>query len=184
MYGMVNSAVREHVIERYGAAAWDEVRAAAGTPDRFEPMQPYPDALTYGLVGSVVSRFGVAAPTLLHDLGEFWIERIAKPHYAELMSATGTSFVAFVKNLDHMHARIRVTFPDYRPPSFRVLTLADDRLQVDYYSEREGLLPFVEGLFTGLAAHINTKVSFEHVADESHGMPCKRMLVTVVTKPA
>lgn len=184
MYGMVNSAIREHVLERYGAAAWDEVHRAVGTVDRFEPMQPYPDAVTYGLVGSVVAKFGVEAPVLLHDLGEFWIERIAKRHYAELMAATGSSFVSFVKNLDHMHARIRVSMPHYQPPSFRVLTLADDRLQVDYYSDREGLLPFVEGLFAGLAAHFGAAIAIEHVADESHGMPCKRMLVTVKSTPS
>lgn len=176
---MVNNAVRGHVIERYGADAWARVHEAAGAPAVFEPMKPYSDTVTFGLVHGVVSLYDVEASALLNDLGRYWVERIAVPHYAEIMKATGSSFVAFVRNLDHMHARIRVSLPDYRPPSFRVLTVADGVIQVDYYSERDGLLPFVEGLFEGLALHFNNTITCTHVSDESHGMPCKRMTIMV-----
>jgi hypothetical protein len=76
-----------------------------------------------------------------------------------------------------MHQRIRVTFPNYQPPSFRVKPLDSGTLQVDYYSHRPGLLPFVEGLFTGLAQYFSVTVSFENVPNESHQLPCKRLLV-------
>jgi hypothetical protein len=70
---------------------------------------------------------------------------------------------------------MRSSFPEYRPPSFRVIALEPGLLQVDYYSEREGLLPFVEGLFEGLGAHFGEEVELEHVPDDSHPLPCKRM---------
>jgi hypothetical protein len=121
---------------------------------------------------------GLEPSAILFSFGEFWVSDIAALSYAELMTKTGSGFVDFVKNLDHLHERIRVTFPDYRPPSFRVKELDDQTIQVDYYSHREGLLGFVEGLFKGLADHHGEIVNIEHVPDDTHPMPCKRMLVT------
>ncbi len=179
MYGMVNNAVRGLVIERYGDSGWATVHTQAGAPANFAPMEPYGDEITYALVGSIVKSFNADAAVLLHELGVYWIDKIATVHYAEMLSATGTTFVGFVKNLDHMHARIRVNFPSYQPPSFRVLVLPDQRLQVDYYSDRPGLTPFVEGLFAALARHFKQRLVIEPVADDTHGMPCKRLLMTV-----
>jgi hypothetical protein len=118
-------------------------------------------------------------PDILHGFGEFWVSDVATASYADLMRKTGVGFIDFVKNLDHLHERIKVTFPDYRPPSFRVKQLDAKQIQVDYYSHREGLLPFVEGLFHGLAKHYGETITIEQVADDSHPMPCKRMLVTL-----
>ncbi len=184
MYGMVNNALRGLVLDRYGAEAWGRVHEQVGAPAMFEPMKPYGDDVTYGLVQGVVTEFGVEVDRLLFDLGTYWIQHIAMVHYADLMAATGSSFRAFVSNLDHMHARIRVSFPSYQPPSFRVLSRPDGRLQVDYYSERPGLLPFVEGLFDALAVHFQTPIAIEAIPDASHGMPCKRMMITVAADPA
>jgi hypothetical protein len=37
----------------------------------------------------------------------------------------------------------------------------------------------VEGLFQGLAKHYEETITIEQVPDDSHPMPCKRMLVTL-----
>ena len=140
-------------------------------------MQTYDDDITYNLVGAAVEVLQIDAHTVLQTFGKYWVSDVATKHYASLMDNTGISFVDFVKNLDHMHQRIRTTFPDYNPPSFRVIDLDNDRIQVDYYSIREGLLPFVEGLFEGLAIHFKTEISIAHQPDDSHPLPCKRMIV-------
>ena len=117
------------------------------------------------------------AETILRTFGVYWVRSVASVHYADLMQQTGQGFGDFVKNLDHMHQRIRATFPGFKPPSFRVLDVSDQTIQMDYYSSREGLLPFVEGLLDGLAQHFNVTLSVSHVPDASHPLPCKRMLV-------
>jgi len=94
-----------------------------------------------------------------------------------MMNKTGTDFVGFMQNLDHMHSRMKTTFPGYSPPSFRVQNLEDGLLCLDYYSKREGLLPFVEGLLTGLSEHFDCTLEITHVPDEDHPMPCKRMRI-------
>jgi hypothetical protein len=142
-------------------------------------MQTYDDAVTYQLVGAAHEELGIDAAVILHGFGEYWVSDVATASYADLMRKTGVGFIDFVKNLDHLHERIKVTFPGYRPPSFRVKELSPKQIQVDYYSHREGLLPFVEGLFQGLAKHYDEAISITHIPDDSHAMPCKRMLVTL-----
>ena len=177
MYGMVNQAVKGMVTDGFGEERWLSICEQAGAPTQFVKMDAYDDAITSNLVGAAEEQLGIPAVDILRGFGEYWVKNIALVHYAELMRASGSSFVDFTKNLDHMHQRIRVTFPDYSPPSFRVRPVDEHVLQVDYYSNREGLLPFVEGLFNGLAEHFGVTISFEHVPDDSHPLPCKRMLI-------
>ena len=177
MYGMVNKAVRGFVLKTFDKDTWTRIHSAAGTDENFVSMQAYDDAVTYNLVGAAHAELGIPVPDILHNFGRYWVSDIATESYANLMAKTGGGFVDFVKNLDHMHERIRVTFPNYQPPSFRVLTLEENKIQVDYYSHREGLLDFVEGLFQGLAEHYDEKITIQKVPDDAHPMPCKRMTI-------
>jgi hypothetical protein len=177
MYGMVNQAIKSMVEERFGADTWRDVHTRAGAPESFSAMDAYDDAVTYGLVGAACETLALPAEEVLRAFGEYWVLRIATVHYASLLASSGANFVDLLRNLDHMHQRIRVTFPNYAPPSFRVKPLAEGIAQVDYYSHREGLLPFVEGLFLGLGKHFSLAVSVEHVPDDAHALPCKRLLV-------
>lgn len=175
MYGLVNQAVKSLLVEAGGDALWQQVRAHAGAPDDYSALAPYDDAITYNLVGAASHVLQQPAETLLFQFGVYWVEHIATFYYPDIMIQSGTSFAMFLRNLDHMHERMRVSFPDYRPPSFRVIELDDSALQVDYYSFRAGLIPFVEGLLQGVAAHFSCSLTITHVADDTHGMPCRRM---------
>jgi hypothetical protein len=175
MYGMVNQAVRGLVLEKFGPDKWKDIHTNAASPQDFNSFEQYDDAVTYDLVGAAVEVLGLPAEQILFAFGDYWVKTIAATNYADLMSKTGTDFVGFVKNLDHMHSRIQVTFPGYSPPSFRVNIIDDSRFQLDYYSHREGLLPFVAGLMTALAEHFDSGVEIQHIPDDQHPMPCKRM---------
>jgi len=179
MYGMVNKAVRGFVLKNFDEDTWTRIHTSAGVDADFIAMQSYDDEITYNLVGSAHNELKLEVNAILDGFGRYWVSDIATTSYADLMKKTGTTFVDFVKNLDHLHERIRSTFPDYQPPSFRVKELQPKTLQVDYYSHREGLLPFVEGLFQGLADHYDEVISIEYIADDLHPMPCKRLLVTL-----
>ena len=177
MYGMVNQAVRGLVLDVFGADAWRDISHKAQSPEEFASLESYDDQVTYNLVSAASEVLDLSPVDVLQSFGKYWIHNIASKHYADLMSKTGTSFERFISNLDHMHSRIQATFPNYKPPSFRVKKLESGLLQVDYYSEREGLLPFVEGLFIGLGEYFEMKLHIEHVADDAHPMPCQRMKI-------
>lgn len=178
MYGMVNQSVRGLVLEQFGEDAWTSIHEKADAPEKFDAFRQYNDTITYELVGAASEVLEIPAETILYAFGEYWVLSVATKSYADLMDKTGTDFLTFVKGLDQMHSRIRATFPNFSPPSFRVQVLAEDRFQLDYYSDREGLLPFVEGLMHGLATHFEQEIEILATPDEQHGMPCKRMEVS------
>jgi hypothetical protein len=179
MYGMVNKAVRGFVLKTFDEATWTRIHTKANVDSDFVAMEAYDDDVTYNLVGAANSELGLEVYDILFGFGLYWVSDIATVSYSEVMDKSGVNFTDFVKNLDHLHERIRTSFPNYRPPSFRVLSKSNKVLQVDYYSHREGLLPFVEGLFSGLAKHFNETISISHIPDDTHPMPCKRMLVEI-----
>lgn len=180
MYGMVNQAVKGFVEEHHGAEMWVKIHTKAGAPESFAVMSPYDDAITYNLVGAASELLQIPAEKILKGFGEYWVQKVATVHYESIMKRSGQNFVDFVKNLDHMHQRIRLTFPNYNPPSFRVKVISVGQLQVDYYSDRAGLLPFVEGLFIALGRFFREGITIEYVDTEKIALPCKRFLVSHV----
>ena len=177
MYGMVNQAVRGLVIENFGEDVWHKIHTTAQAPEGFVSLQLYDDTVTFKLVEASVAVLDMPAEGILQAFGNYWVDHVATAHYSDLMNKTGLGFLDFIKNLDHMHQRIQTTFPNYEPPSFRVVDLGPNTVQMDYYSIRQGLLPFVEGLLEGLARHFKAAITITHVPDDAHPMPCKRMRI-------
>jgi hypothetical protein len=177
MYGMVNQAVRGLVIREFGEDKWKAIHTKAGSPATFLDFEKYDDSVTYNLVGAASQVLELDPAEVLKAFGNYWVTDVATVRYADLLDRSGIDFLGFLKGLDHMHSRIKVSFPDYLPPSFRVKEMGKGELQVDYYSDREGLLPFVEGLLEGLSVHFGVSMRIQGVPDDMHPMPCKRMIV-------
>jgi hypothetical protein len=117
----------------------------------------------------------IPAEKILNAFGEYWVLKIAAQSYNDLMTSTGTGFVSFLENIDGMHSRIKVTMPDLNPPSFRVKKINDTKIQIDYFSSRAGLLPFVEGLLSGLGTYYNQKFVLTHIPKSENPLPSERM---------
>lgn len=175
---MVNQAIKALVLEKFGEHKWCAIRDKAGAPDEFVGLQAYDDAMTYGLVGAAVEILEVPAADILSGFGEYWVLRIATVAYADLMNATGSDMISFLENVDAMHSRIKTTMPALNPPSFRVKRLDGGRVQIDYFSTREGLLPFVHGIFSGLSQHYGQPCTVENVDNGASLLPSRRMILT------
>ena len=151
MYGLVNRAVEGLVLSKFGEEAWKDIKAKAGVEvEEFVSMQQYPDAITYDMVGAASEVLGLEPAQVLHAFGVHWVLETAAKSYGPLMEAAGATLPEFLGSLDQLHSRVAVTFPQLRPPSFRVSDAEGSRLRLHYYSEREGLAPFVVGLLDGL----------------------------------
>lgn len=160
MYGLINKAVEGLVRSKFGDAAWDKIRTRAGLPDEpFISMEQYDDKTTYDLVGAASAELGAPAEAILEEFGLYWVQYTGEAGYGELMKSAGKTLPEFLRNLDQMHTRIKLSFPHLAPPSFRVSDETASSLKLHYYSKRPGLAPLVVGLLRGLADRFNVDVT-------------------------
>lgn len=146
------------------------IRQRAGVHvEAFVGMEPYPDEVTYRLVGAASEALGIPAAAVLEAFGRHWILYTARNGYGPLLDTMGATLPEFLGNLDAMHARITLSVPELRPPSFVCETLADRRIRVKYWSERDGLAPMVLGLLAGLGELLKVPVAVAQTVDRATG---------------
>ncbi len=180
MYGLVNRAIEELVIERAGRPLWEAVKRKADVRlSGFVSMESYPDSLTYDLVSAASEVLGASPEEILHDFGRHWILFTARSAYGGLFQMAGDSLADFLSNLDAMHSRLATTMPELVPPSFTTIVESENVYRVRYESTREGLAPMVVGLLSGLGELFETPVEVEHVVTRSEGSNVDEFLLTV-----
>lgn len=173
MYGMVNKALEDMVTSRHGEDCWERIKQAADVKvDVFISNEGYPDEVTYNLVGAISEELKMTIPQVLEKFGMHWVLKTAVEGYGELMEAGGKTLKEFLLRLPTFHTNVALIFPQLNPPRFRCSDVGDLSLKLHYYSDREGLAPFVIGLLKGLSEHFSTPASIEHVTargqDEDH----------------
>ena len=170
MYGMINKAVHDLVTSKFGEAAWTEMCRKAGITDpNFVTMVKYPDDVTYKLVGAASEVLNLPAEQILEAFGEHWTVYSAAAGFGHLLEFAGNNLVEFLRNLDNMHTRVALTFPELQPPSFRVTDVTESSLRLHYYSQRPGLAPVAKGMVKGLGKRFNTPVSVTLDRSRAHG---------------
>jgi len=179
MYGLVNQAVQDLVVEAYGVDVWNNIKTEAGVDEeKFVSNQAYDDKVTYDLVGAASKILNAPAEDILKLFGEHWVLKTATQGYGDLMDAAGDSLGEFLAYLPNFHTRVRLIFPDLHPPSFKVSDVEEDRLILHYYSERDGLQPFVVGLIEGLGKRFETPATATYIKGRAEGEDHDEFLVT------
>ena len=163
MYGLVNKAVEQFVIETQGEEVWKQIKTKAGIEtEHFSTMHSYDDSITYSLVGTASELLNIDATVILIEFGKFWIKFAKKQGYGHYFTLGGGDLYQFLKNLDRMHSNIEKTYIELTPPSFKCTKLESGQLYLQYFSPRTGLEPFVEGLLYGLGDHFKIQLSVKH----------------------
>lgn len=164
MYGLVNRAIKEHVVAAAGEAAWNAVRNAAELEDDFfVAMDAYDDDITYRLVAAASEVLKTPADEILAGFGRYWILYTGAEGWGPVLDMQGNSMVELLGNLNAMHLRLRTTMPKLRMPEFHMHRHADDLVEVEYHSEREGFAPMVLGLLGGLAERFDEEWTISQV---------------------
>jgi len=176
VYGLINKAIEGLLRSEFGDDAWEKVRVAAHIPDEpFLAMEPYDDRVTYALVAAAEATLERPAAEVLRAFGHYWVRYTAEVGYGGMMASAGGTFPEFLTNLDGLHTRVQLAFPELRPPSFAVSEVvaagASGTLTLDYRSERLGLAPLVLGLLEGLGLRFGLAVTATY---ESHTAPTGR----------
>jgi len=178
MYGIVNKAIEEMVSERFGEETWRRIclRAGAGE-DGFLSHFPYPDDITYALVGAVCEETGLDSSKVLEAFGRYWVLETGRKHYGGLLEAGGHSLTDFLLNLPNFHVRICLIYPELQPPEFLVEALGPTKIHLKYFSQRPGLTHFVVGLLYGIAELFNTQATVECLRLKENPDDCDEFLI-------
>lgn len=173
MYGLVNKAIKDLVVSNHGTEVWEEICRRAGFEElEFVGMNPYPDKLTYDLVRYASEVLKADAADILEAFGEYWITYTADEGYGELMDLSGDTFPDFLANLDMLHQRIRGIMPNLAPPQFNTRNVQENSLELEYYSDRVGLVPMLYGLIKGLGKRFNLTCTVVQIEDKAENGKC------------
>ena len=178
MYGLVNKAIADMVRTKFDENTWQTIRQKAAVEDEtFLSMEGYPDDVTHRLVKASSEVLELSPAEIMQAFGEFWVEFTAQEGYGELLDMSGEDLPEFLQNLDNMHARVGVSFPQLEPPSFESIELDDNELTLEYRSEREGLAPMVVGLVKGLGNRFDTEVEITQTQYKEQGADHDEFLI-------
>jgi hypothetical protein len=138
-------------------------------------MEQYPEDVTQGLVMAEIT--GKPWMSSRRDWRVF--HRYAKRSgHGEVPDIIGKSLPEALNNLDNMHTRVALAFPDLRPPSFWCTDVDDHSLILHYQSERSGLAPMIPGTVRGLGRLFDTEATVRQVASREDGADHDQFLVT------
>lgn len=178
MYGLVNKAIQNMVCDRFGEETWEKIKQTAGVEvNSFLSMEGYPDDLTHRLVKAASEVLGLPASEIMQAFGEYWIQYTAQEGYGDMMEMSGDNLPDFLENLDNLHARVGVLFPQLQPPSFDCTEMEEESLNLHYHSTREGLAPMVIGLVKGLGTKFDTEVEITQTGDREEGADHDEFLI-------
>jgi len=181
MYGLINQGLHDLAVQIGGEPLWREIKSGAGVDiEAFVGMDTYPDDVTYRLVDATSAAMGISPAEVLHAFGKHWILYTARRGFGAIFDTMGRSLAAFLVNLDTMHARLSLSMPEMRPPSFVCEQLDDDRIRLEYWSERPGLAPMVVGLLDGLGEMYGVTVFVEQTVDRAEGADHDEFLIHCV----
>jgi hypothetical protein len=170
MYGIVNKAIEELVIENFGQQKWEEVKERSGVDiDYFISNEPYDDDITFKLATAVAEVMSISISDVLRSFGEWWVMRTGKQKYSGLMEAGGSTLMQFLMNLPHFHNRVMLIYPRLTPPEFTTSHIEDSSIWIHYRSKREGLQEFVFGLLSGLSKMYETPSTIELIQSRNSG---------------
>lgn len=182
MYGLINQGLHDLAVQIGGEGLWREIKSSAGVGlEAFVGMDTYDDDITYRLIEATSTAIGSSREEVLRAFGKHWILYTARRGFGAIFDTMGRSLPAFLANLDTMHARLSLSMPEMRPPSFVCEQFDDDQIRLEYWSERAGLAPMVIGLLEGLGEMYGVTVSVDHSIDRSDGADHDEFVITCTT---
>ncbi len=170
MYGMVNSAIKNLILENFGQETWEKIKEDSGVEDDiFISMKANPDKPTYDMAISATKVLEMELGPLLEAVGEYWILYTAREGYKEMLDMFGKNMKEFLQNLNHLHSRVHSVMPDLNPPMFECQIEDDGTILLHYFTERPHLAPMVIGILRGLSKRFDEPAVIEQIAHKAEG---------------
>jgi len=185
MYGLVNQGVQDLAVQLGGHDLWEKIKRRAGVEiEAFVGLEVYPDDITERLVVAASETLGRSPAEVLKAFGRHWILYTARKGYGAVFDTMGRTLPEFLGNLDAMHARLSLSMPHLDPPSFVCEQLDNDRLRLEYWTQRAGLAPMVVGLIEGLAESFDLHIRMTQILSRDDGADRDEFLVETLPAQA
>lgn len=188
MYGLINLAIEEAILERYGQKFWDLIKeecrdSISDTDGTFISRLFYDDEVTYRLIDAAEKilcseKYGPVSQLF----GEKFYELVQDSGYEGILKLLGGTLKDFLDNLDSFHSHLSTTYSRMQPPSFRCDYKTEDTLILHYYSERIGLEGLVMGMVKAAARqlhHIHVDISIYKLKLVDQGIDHTEFLVYI-----
>ncbi|MBI5017505.1 MAG: heme NO-binding domain-containing protein [Deltaproteobacteria bacterium] len=177
MRGIINKGIEELVLERWGDAAWNEVKRLAGCDEPFFAVSSsYPDETTAALIDAASRVSGLPPESVMIEYGKYVVPHSLKRHYPSFFALAGASPRQFLLNLNRVHREVTKSIRGARPPFFRIDEAEDGRLQIEYGSERR-LCAVLHGLLLGVGLALGQELTVRHTECRDRGDPACRFEV-------
>ncbi|KAJ8034769.1 Guanylate cyclase soluble subunit beta-2 [Holothuria leucospilota] len=159
MYGIINSHLKEAIIQMFGEEKWGQIWFDH-YPNIFNPFENYDDEPTFQLIDTATNVLGLSRDDIWQLFGVHWVVWCMSAGYDTLFRTLGRTLEDFLGNLDYLHsAYMKTMYPEMVVPSFRVEKLTDGDVLLHYYSNRRGICGYVSGSVRGVARIIfNTEI--------------------------
>lgn len=170
MYGIVNKAIQDLVVAKFGQQIWENVLTrSAVDEDFFISSEPYDDDITFRLAEAISQEMTIPLSSVFIEFGVWWVTKTTKEKYGGMLEAGGTTLQEFLENLPSFHNRVMLIYPKLTPPEFKISNVKERSLHLHYFSKREGLQDFVRGLIIGLGNMFRTTVIIKIVQSKICG---------------
>jgi len=167
MYGMVNRAIEDLVVDSAGEEVWQKIKQDAEVEfTEFFDSSQYSDEITYRLVEAASGILKKSTESILHDFGRHWILYTGREGWDSVFALGGDNMIDYIKGLDSMHSRVQSALPEACMPQFGVEERSE-HFRLTYRSSREGLAPMVLGMLDGLAERFDEPWLIQHMKSDS-----------------
>jgi hypothetical protein len=123
MLGLVNRSIQNFLTDTFGIEIWYAVACKAEvSPDGFEPMLSYEDALTDRLLEAACETLDRRCFDFLEDLGTYLSTREA---VRRLLRYGGRDYVGFLRSLNELRGRTQLALEDLKLPELTLHALGE-----------------------------------------------------------
>jgi len=203
MLGIINLAIRNLVLAKFGVEAWLKILATANltsrAPSHLVSSQPpcdpkagewirgeqYDDAETFALVAAAASALSVRPAVVLQLFGQFWIEQQNTDEtFKKILQHAGTTFLTFLRNINNLHKQCADVVPCVQP-IFDISNVNTEgthaTVTLTYKPSaktRLGLAPLAVGLLEGAANRFPAVHNLKIYTRELDGLEAIEILVS------
>ena len=152
MHGLINRSIQCFLRDTFGVPAWRSIAAAAGvSPEGFEPMLHYDDAITRRLLDSAAAHLDRPRESLLEDLGTYLVSHPNREGLRRLLRFGGVSFDDFLYSLDDLPGRSRLAVPDLALPQLELHEQGAGRFTLSCHGPHREFAAVMVGVLRAMA---------------------------------